>query len=104
MPSLSERTKVGRKTPNDGKLEISPGTGERLLEGGSSLDVIVSGERSTGRVEAMPCGCGKGGPGHQHYFVQSALLRALPVGTELALRVDLDGRVVTLCEALEPED
>jgi hypothetical protein len=103
MSSLSERAKVGRKTPNDGKLEISARMGQRLLEDGASIEVVLNGKRSSGHLEAMPCGCEKGGPGHVHFFIQCELLRELAEGTELMIDARPVGRVVRIVSGVRED-
>jgi hypothetical protein len=89
MVLIEERT-VSRKTPLDGKLEISARAAEQL----ASLDATfllrtVSGE-GRARLHAMSCTCAKAASAgeHQHHFVESDLLRALEPGTDV--RVELD--------------
>ena len=86
---LLERRTVSRKTPRDGRLEISAEAAARLAPLGVEFVLTTGGATGRGRLEAMPCGCAKGaGGGHVHHFVESPLLMALvPESTVL---VELD--------------
>ena len=99
---LLERRTVSRKTPRDGRLEISAGSAERLAALGREFAVATGGVTGRGRLEAMPCGCAKGaGGGHVHHFVESPLLTSLvPESTVL---VELDEASDTIrVEPTEP--
>jgi hypothetical protein len=96
MTTMNARAIVGRKTPSDGKIEITAELAERFLHGGPTVEVRLAGRPCPGHVEAMPCGCGKGGPGHVHYFLQSDALRELRVDTPLALEADPERGIVRL--------
>ena len=87
---LDERT-VSRKTPLDGRLEISAAAADRLAALGDEFALVSSGREGRGQLRHMECTCAKGsGGGHVHHFVESALLAALAPGT--AVRVELDAR------------
>jgi hypothetical protein len=90
---LLEQRAVGRKTPLDGRLELSPSTAERLGAPGDELPVVALGREGVGRLETMECTCGKSpgaraGERHIHHFVASPLFRELAAGVEV--RIDLD--------------
>jgi hypothetical protein len=88
--SAVERAVVGRKTPGDGKLEISGGFANALGGHGAALRVRVSGREEPGRVSVFACTCEKAGASgkHEHHFVQCDVFRELVVGTELRLTAD----------------
>ncbi len=88
--STVERAVVGRKTPGDGKLEISSSVARALGGDGASIRVRLASGELTGSVEVMQCTCAKAGPSgkHEHHFVQCDAFRSLPVGRELVLRAD----------------
>jgi hypothetical protein len=88
MPTFLERTTVSRKTPRDGKLEITSGTAARLERVGAPLHVEVTGRRAPAVVTTITCTCRGEGDAHAHHFVQSDLLKELPVGGALDLEVD----------------
>jgi len=86
---LIEHRSVSRKTPLDGKLEISAAAAERLAALGAEFPLASAGREGSGRLQSLPCTCAKGaGEGHVHHFVESPLLRELAPGTEV--RVELD--------------
>jgi hypothetical protein len=92
-PTLLERRAVGRKTPLDGRLELSPESAGRLRGLGDEFAVLALGREGVGRLETMECTCGKSpgakaGERHIHHFVASPLFRELAAGAEV--RVDLD--------------
>ena len=87
---LEQRT-VSRKTPLDGKLEISPAVAGRLEVLGAEFPVAALGREEPGRLESLECSCAKAasaGGRHVHHFVVSPLLRGLVAGAQV--RVELD--------------
>ena len=85
---LLERRTVSRKTPGDGKLEVSPLTADVVASLGDRLTVELSGTDAPGTIIDMTCTCAKGSGQHHHLFLHSDLLRALQPGTEVDLRLD----------------
>jgi hypothetical protein len=87
---LIEQRTVSRKTPLDGKLEISAAASERLHSLGDSFPLRTASGEGRARLHAMSCTCAKSSASgaHQHYFVESDLLRALEANSEV--RVELD--------------
>jgi hypothetical protein len=85
---LLERRTVSRKTPTDGKLEISRVTEDAVRALGSALMVEWQGREAPASVARMSCTCGKGTGQHQHVFLESDLFRALDAGTEVDLALD----------------
>lgn len=74
---LENRT-VSRKTPGDGRLEISGGAADRLRGAlPDEFPLLVNGEPGRGRVERMPCTCRKAAGAHEHWFLSGERLRAL---------------------------
>jgi hypothetical protein len=85
---LLELCTVSRKTPLDGKLEISPATASRLSVLGEEFTLRSAGREGPARLAELECTCAKASAGrHVHHFVQSELLRALAPGA--AVRVEL---------------
>ena len=83
-----ERRTVSRKTPGDGKLEITKVAATRLASLGKRFALAVDSRDGQAVLGSMPCTCrGEDAP-HVHYFVESELLRALPVGSQVDLLVD----------------
>jgi hypothetical protein len=88
---LLERREVGRKTPLDGRLELTPESAARLAPVGAEFGVVARGIEGVGRLETMACTCGRSGsPGatHLHHFAASPLFRELSAGD--AVRIELD--------------
>jgi len=94
---LLEQRPVSRKTPLDGKLEISAATAARLAPLGPEFPLVSAGRTGRGRLEALPCTCARGaGGGHVHHFVQSRVLTELTPGTEVRVELDADGPAVRI--------
>jgi hypothetical protein len=86
---LLEQRPVSRKTPLDGKLEISPAAAARVAALGVEFPLASAGREGSGRLQSLACTCAKGaGEGHVHHFVESPVLRDLAPGTEV--RVELE--------------
>ena len=83
-----ERRTVSRKTPGDGKLEITKVAAAKLESLGASFPVTVDGLAGDATLETMPCTCRGADRPHVHYFVESTLFRALEPGGEVDLSVD----------------
>ena len=93
--SILDVTTVSRKTPRDGKLEVTQAVSERLTSVGPSLEVVVDDSRATGAIEAMACTCARAdGAGHVHYFLVSEVLRTLEPEARVSLGLDVEQRVV----------
>ena len=86
---LIEHRLVSRKTPLDGRLEISYDAATRLSSLGDEFPIRAASDVGVARVEAMSCTCEKGQGGqHVHHFVESAILRALLPGSEVSVEID----------------
>ena len=88
--SAVEHAVVGRKTPGDGKLEISQAFASALGGDQAALVFRVDDLDAPGSVNVLACTCEKAGASgkHEHYFVQCDAFRELPVGTPLRLAAD----------------
>jgi hypothetical protein len=85
--SIEHRT-ISRKTPGDGKVEITKVAAGRLESLGRTFAVRVNDAEGRADLGEMPCTCrGKDVP-HVHYFVQSHLFRSLVPGSTVELLVD----------------
>jgi threonine dehydratase len=96
---LLEQRAVGRKTPLDGRLELSAASAERLGSVGDELAVVALGREAVGRLETMECTCGKQpgarpGERHVHHFVASALFKGLAAGDPVRLELDPERRAL----------
>jgi hypothetical protein len=87
---LIEQRTVSRKTPLDGKLEISAATAAQLASLGSSFPLRTDAGEGRGTLHAMLCTCTKAaGTGqHEHHFIESELLRALEPNMEVRVALD----------------
>ena len=76
--SLETRT-VSRKTPRDGRLEITKPIALRLQQaaGDGEIAVDVDGEPGAARIDTYECTCRGPDARHVHYFLQSELFKAL---------------------------
>jgi hypothetical protein len=87
MRSIEQRT-ISRKTPGDGKVEITKVAKRRLEALGATFPVAVNDVGGNATIGEMPCTCrGKETP-HVHYFIESDLFRSLVPGTTVELLVD----------------
>ncbi|MEP7066891.1 MAG: hypothetical protein ABI889_12715 [Gemmatimonadota bacterium] len=88
---LIEQRIVSRKTPLDGRLEISESTVAQLAPLGETFRVRTAQGEGEARLHAMACTCAKSGTTgqHVHHFVESDVLRALEPGA--SVRLELDG-------------
>ena len=94
-----ERQTVSRKTPGDGRLEISPQAADDLRNMGAGLQVSMDGVRTSAVVENMSCTChGKETP-HHHHFLRSAAFAQLVPGSTVDLDLDAQAAVVCVIEA-----
>jgi hypothetical protein len=87
-PRPIERRTVSRKTPGDGKLEITKVAATRLASLGERFALEVDSRHGRAALGTRPCTCRGDDAPHVHYFIESELLRALPVGGEVDLLVD----------------
>ena len=95
-----ERQTVSRKTPGDGKLEISAAAAERLTAAATMLQVQLGERRAPCRVETLACTCQKVGRSHEHHFVASELLKALRAATQVELHLDEHPGIAEACALL----
>ena len=92
MSPLDRRT-VSRKTPLDGKLEISERAADVLARAArdgdaDTLPLVADDARGRARVVSMPCTCGRAEGAHRHFFLESDLFRSLAVGSEVDVDYD----------------
>lgn len=88
---------VGRKTPGDGRLEITEQTAQRLLILSSSFPVTMGEAADTVAVQAMSCTCSQGGDvaGHSHHFLQSPLFKTLTANRTAVIEL-VDGPAIVI--------
>jgi hypothetical protein len=87
---LIEQRTVSRKTPLDGKLEISPEAASRLQSLGDSFPLRTDAGEGRGSLHEMSCTCSKAAASgqHQHHFIESDVLRALEPNSEVRVSFD----------------
>jgi hypothetical protein len=83
-----ERRTVSRKTPGDGKLEITKAAAAGLEALGHEFGVVVGERAGDAHVGTMPCTCRGDDSPHVHYFIESDLFRTLTVGATVDLVAD----------------
>ena len=93
-----ERSKVSRKTPKDGKLEITESAAESLRALAPRFDVVVKGVRGTGTLVTMTCTCRGADQEHTHHFVQSEAFKALQPDAEVSINLGQDADAVVVAE------
>ena len=98
-PRPIERRTVSRKTPGDGKLEITKIAATRLASLGERFPMVVDGRAGDAHLATMPCTCRGDDVPHVHYFIESDLLRALPVGSAVDLLLDDAGQRLLVVRA-----
>lgn len=87
-----ERRQVSRKTPDDGKLEITRVAAAPLRALPPEFTLEVNGARGRGRIGEMECMCRGEAERHVHYFLGLELLKSLPAGGHVTLDMrDDDG-------------
>ncbi|MFN2400018.1 MAG: hypothetical protein ABR543_15470 [Gemmatimonadaceae bacterium] len=99
MRSL-ETAIVSRKTPGDGKLEISLETATAIGMDRQGLTVALSGSAGSAQVSSVLCGCGRADGAksakHVHYFLMCDLLRSLKPDERVSVLLDDVSRDVTI--------
>ena len=85
---LLEQRTVSRKTPGDGKLEVTKPAAASMESLGAEFGVAVGDRSGAARLGSMPCTCRGGDQPHVHYFVESDLFRSLTAGESVTLFVD----------------
>jgi hypothetical protein len=94
---LLEQCTVSRKTPLDGKLEVAPGTAERLALFGNAFPIVSAEQVGTAQLTTLECTCTKGaGERHVHHFIESPMLRELEPGAVVGVALDEERRGVSV--------
>jgi hypothetical protein len=91
---LLERRTVSRKTPLDGRLEITKRAAQRFSDLTGTFDVELSGERVRGAIGTMDCTCRGVDNPHVHYFIESPAFKQLAAGDEVDIDLDTATRTV----------
>ncbi|MBV6521535.1 MAG: hypothetical protein MNPFHGCM_01674 [Gemmatimonadaceae bacterium] len=95
MNALLEIRAASRKTPIDGRLEVSDATAERLSRLGEHFPLIVGHALDGGTVQRMACTCNKSpaGGGHAHNFIVAEILKTMTPEDLYMIELDADGVV-----------
>jgi hypothetical protein len=101
---LMEVRAIGRKTPGDGRLEVTDATWRRLSIVGN-LSARVGEVTAPATLERMGCTRCKGheAAGHDHPFVRSEAFRLLVAGEHCALELHGAELVVARPHSLAPD-
>lgn len=92
---ILELCTVGRKTPSDGRLEITAATFRRLAIERASLTATVDDQQVDAYLERLPCTCGRGGgEDHEHTFIRADVFRGLTPGETCAIELTAPGALV----------
>ncbi len=91
---LLERRTVSRKTPGDGRLEITKRAAAQLGSLGEALHLEVGGERAAATLGTMTCTCRGAEKPHEHYFLESPALKRLAPGSEVDLELEASAGLV----------
>lgn len=91
---LLERRTVSRKTPLDGRLEITKRAAQRFADLDGAFDVELAGERVRGAIGTMDCTCRGADNPHVHYFIESPAFKQLATGDEVDIDLDTATRTV----------
>lgn len=93
---LLEIREIGRKTPMDGRLDITPGTFRRLQIIGDALHGRVGEDRAPARLDRMACRkcTTHGEDGGEHLFIVSDVYRGLVAGESCVIELADDAVTV----------
>lgn len=95
-----ETAAVSRKTPGDGKLEISEKTAAAIGMDRPGLMVVLGGSAGSAQVSSLLCTCGRASGAksgeHVHYFLACDLLRRLKPDARVSVLMDDASRHVTI--------
>jgi hypothetical protein len=99
-----ERRTVSRKTPGDGKLEITRPAARQLAQSGPAFTIDVAGRTGLATLGDFECTCRGPEERHVHYFLESELLKGLEPNTRIDVDFDATQRrlVVRACGGDEP--
>ena len=101
---LLEVRAVGRKTPIDGKLELTEKSARRLAIVAEPIRVHLEERSGSGVLAQMSCDRCARSPDHPHahHFVVSDLFRSLTAGATYAMELIGDELHISLAHPLEP--
>jgi hypothetical protein len=93
---IHESRTVSRKTPRDGKLEISPTAASVVAGFGTEFDLETDGLASRARLIGLPCTCTKAAASgaHVHFFLESEPLKSLAPESVVRVEIEKDAKRV----------
>ena len=93
---LVERRPVSRKTPLDGRLEITRVGAARLGGIGDGFEVAIGDDHAPARLGTMECTCRGPERPHVHYFLESPALKQLEPGRDVDLDLEAIGNLIRI--------
>jgi hypothetical protein len=95
---IRENRTVSRKTPRDGKLEISPVAASVVAAFGHEFDLETADGPARARLVGMPCTCAKATAqgAHVHYFLESEPLKSLTPESVVSIEIEEGERRVRI--------
>jgi len=90
---LVERRTVSRKTPVDGRLEITSVGAARIGGLGDGVEIAIGDDSAPGRLGTMECTCRGLERPHIHYFLESSALKQLEPGSQVELDLEATNRI-----------
>jgi len=94
-----ERRTVSRKTPGDGRLEITKQAALAIEQLGAAIAITLDGDAVHAALSTMPCTCRGGDTPHVHFFLQSERFKSLLPGSTIS--IDLESTRLLLTSAGE---
>ena len=93
---IHENRTVSRKTPRDGKLEISPTAASVVAGFGNEFDLETGGRAARARLIGLPCMCTNAAAdgAHVHFFLESEPLKGLAPETVVRVEIETDAKRV----------
>lgn len=91
---LLERRTISRKTPTDGRLEITKRAAEKCDVLGGSFHVELGDVRDGAHLGTMKCTCRGVDNPHVHYFIESEAFKTLIAGSEAELELDVKRKTI----------
>jgi hypothetical protein len=91
MLMLVERRTVSRKTPLDGRLEITRVGAARLGGIGDGFELAIGESNAPARLGTLECTCRGLERPHVHYFLESPVLKDLEPGIDVDLDLEPTG-------------
>ena len=86
-----ERRTVSRKTPGDGKLEITKRAAQKIEALAGPVRIEVAGDIVPATLGTMACTCRGADHPHVHYFLESEYFKRLQPGSGIDLALDAHG-------------